>query len=116
MKKRLIGTLLLGALFVSSTSVFVSCKDYDDDINNIVATKADKTALEETKAALQTEINGLKTRLETVEGNITMLTNNKADKFTEQEEAAKSDLQKAQEDGTLSELSLKYFGIDITRE
>ena len=68
---------------VSSTSVFVSCKDYDDDINNIVATKADKTALEETKAALQTEINGLKTRLETVEGNITMLTNNKADKFTE---------------------------------
>ncbi len=83
MKKRLIGTLLMGALFVSSTSVFVSCKDYDDDINNIVATKADKTALEETKAALQTEINGLKSRLETVEGNITMLTNNKADKFTE---------------------------------
>ncbi|MBR2662411.1 MAG: hypothetical protein IKE25_01715 [Clostridia bacterium] len=25
-------------------------------------------------------------------------------------------LRKAQEDGTLSELSLKYFGIDITRE
>jgi len=83
MKKRLIGTLLMGALFVSSTSVFVSCKDYDDDINNIVATKADKTALEEVKAALQTEINGLKTRLETVEGDITALTNNKADKFTE---------------------------------
>lgn len=83
MKKRLIGTLLMGALFVSSTSVFVSCKDYDDDINNIVATKADKTALEETKAALQTEINGLKTRLETVEGQIVTLTNGKADKFTE---------------------------------
>ena len=83
MKKRLIGTLLMGALFVSSTSVFVSCKDYDDDINNIVATKADKTALEETKTALQNEINGLKTRLETVEGQITTLTNSKADKFTE---------------------------------
>ena len=90
MKKRLIGTLLLGALMVSSTSVFVSCKDYDDDINNIVATKADKTALEETKAALQTEINGLKTRLEGVEGQIATLntkvaelSNGKADKFTE---------------------------------
>ena len=75
---------------VSSTSVFVSCKDYDDDINNIVATKADKTALEETKAALQTEINGLKTRLEGVEGQIASLntkvaelSNGKADKFTE---------------------------------
>lgn len=83
MKKRLIGTLLMGALFVSSTSVFVSCKDYDDDINNIVATKADKTALEEARNALQAEIRDLKSRLETVEGNITALTNNKADKFTE---------------------------------
>ena len=33
MKKRLIGSLLMGALLLSSTSVFVSCKDYDDDIN-----------------------------------------------------------------------------------
>ena len=83
MKKRLIGTLLMGALFVSSTSVFVSCKDYDDDINNIVATKADKTALEEAKQALQNEINGLRTQLEDVQGKITTLQNNKADKFTE---------------------------------
>ena len=80
MKKRLIGTLLMGALFVSSTSVFVSCKDYDDDINNIVATKADKTALDEAKKALQDEISGLKTQLETVKGQITTLTNTKADK------------------------------------
>ena len=83
MKKRLIGTLLMGALFVSSTSVFVSCKDYDDDINNIVATKADKTALEEAKQTLQNEINGLKTQLETVNGQITALDKQKADKFTE---------------------------------
>ena len=75
---------------VSSTSVFVSCKDYDDDINNIVATKADKTLLEETRLALQTEINDLKSSLETVKGQITSLntkvaelSNDKADKFTE---------------------------------
>ena len=37
MKKRLIGTLLLGALTFASTSVFVSCSDYDDDISNLQA-------------------------------------------------------------------------------
>ena len=35
MKKRLIGTLLFGALVVSSSSVFVSCTDYDDDIKSL---------------------------------------------------------------------------------
>ncbi len=35
MKKRLISTLLMGAFVVASTSMFVSCKDYDDDINNL---------------------------------------------------------------------------------
>lgn len=83
MKKRLIGTLLMGALFVSSTSVFVSCKDYDDDINNIVATKADKTELQTVKQELQNSIDAMKTQLSTIEGQITTLTNNKADKFTE---------------------------------
>jgi len=68
---------------VSSTSVFVSCKDYDDDINNIVATKADKTALDEAKQTLKNEINGLTTQLETVKGQITALDKQKADKFTE---------------------------------
>jgi len=35
MKKRLIGALLLGAFMVSATSMFVSCKDYDDDVQNL---------------------------------------------------------------------------------
>jgi uncharacterized coiled-coil DUF342 family protein len=34
MKKRLIGTLLFGALFIASASMFTSCTDYDDDIND----------------------------------------------------------------------------------
>ena len=59
---------------MSSTSVFVSCKDYDDDINNIVATKADKTELEKAKADLEAEIGNLKSRLSTAEGNIQTLT------------------------------------------
>jgi len=66
---------------VSSTSMFTSCKDYDDDINNLVVTKADKTALEEAKQTLENEISGLRQQLSEAEGKITTLTNNKADKF-----------------------------------
>ena len=66
---------------VSSTSMFTSCKDYDDDINNIVATKADKTELQEVKNSLENQISGLKDQLATVDGQITTLTKNKADKF-----------------------------------
>ena len=61
MKKRLIGTLLLGALFVSSMSVFVSCKDYDDDINNL----GDRvTVLEAAKVDLEKKIADLRADME----------------------------------------------------
>ena len=35
MKKKFIGSLLLASLTLASTSTFVSCKDYDDDINGL---------------------------------------------------------------------------------
>ena len=35
MKKRIFGMLLMGAMVVASVSMFTSCKDYDDDINNL---------------------------------------------------------------------------------
>ena len=44
MNKRFLSTLLFGALFIASTSMFVSCKDYDDDIKNL-QTQIDKAAL-----------------------------------------------------------------------
>ena len=53
MKKRLIGSLLMGTLLVSSTSVFVSCKDYDDDINKNSSSIA----------AMQTQLSTLETAL-----------------------------------------------------
>ena len=79
MKKRLIGSLLMGALMVASTSVFVSCKDYDDDINNIVATKADKTALEQVKSDLTNSISTLKKDLEAKDAELAALIATKAD-------------------------------------
>ena len=35
MNKKFLSAILFGALMVSSTGTFVSCKDYDDDIDNI---------------------------------------------------------------------------------
>lgn len=50
MNKKFLSAILFGALMVSSTGTFVSCKDYDDDIDNLqeqinkLATKDDMTA------------------------------------------------------------------------
>ena len=35
MRKKFLSTLLMGALVTASMSTFTSCKDYDDDINNL---------------------------------------------------------------------------------
>jgi len=56
MNKRFLTALLTGAFFLASTSMFVACKDYDDDIKNLQA--------QIDKAALQTDLQTLKTSLE----------------------------------------------------
>ena len=35
MKKRFFSSMFFAACFCASMSMFVSCKDYDDDINNL---------------------------------------------------------------------------------
>ena len=35
MNKKFLSAILFGTLMVSSTGTFVSCKDYDDDIDNL---------------------------------------------------------------------------------
>ena len=55
MNKKFLSAILFGALMVSSTGTFVSCKDYDDDIDRIDNTLNDlKTRLD----ALQTKVDG----------------------------------------------------------
>ena len=63
MNKRFLSTLLFGALFIASTSVFVSCKDYDDDIKNL-QTQIDKAALKSDLDALQTTLTNAATNSE----------------------------------------------------
>jgi hypothetical protein len=62
MKKRLIGSLLMGALLVSSVSTLTSCKDYDDDINGLKGEiNALSSSVAEKEAAIKTLIANLET-------------------------------------------------------
>ena len=47
MKRKYFSALLMGALTVASVSTFTSCKDYDDDIQNLqTQIDANKSTLE----------------------------------------------------------------------
>src|SRR5574344_1759887 len=63
MKKRILSSLLMGALFVASMSMFTSCKDYDDDINS---NKSDIAALQSQVTALETAKTNLESQLSTL--------------------------------------------------
>ena len=56
MKRKYFSALLMGALTIASVSTFTSCKDYDDDINNLQS--------QIDKAGLQSDIDALKTQLQ----------------------------------------------------
>ena len=54
MKRKLFSALLFGALVASSTSTFVSCKDYDDDIQSLQAQiDANKKSIESIEALIK---------------------------------------------------------------
>lgn len=69
MRKTLLSVMMLSALTVATTSL-TSCKDYDDDINNL-QTQVD--GLSTAKTNLESEIASLKTQLETANGKLTSL-------------------------------------------
>ena len=61
MKRKIFSKLLMGAFFIASVSAFVSCKDYDDDIN---ANKADIKAVQEQLTTLTGNLNSLQSQLQ----------------------------------------------------
>ncbi len=65
MRKKIISALLLGLFTVASTSTFVSCKDYDDDISDLQGSVKDQNTL----------INTLKEKLSAAESAVTALQN-----------------------------------------
>ena len=71
MNKKFLSAILFGALMVTSTGTFVSCKDYDDDIKDLQeqidkqkTDLSDKvTAIESSIASLQTAQTGLEAKI-----------------------------------------------------
>ena len=68
MRKKYLSALLFGAILVTSTGTFTSCKDYDDDINSLKEQINDMTSnLDLTKTELKTL---LETSISTLEASI----------------------------------------------
>ena len=57
MKRKIFSKLLMVALVIAAVGSFVSCKDYDDDINNLQKQIDAKAALSEL-TALQSTLDG----------------------------------------------------------
>lgn len=66
MNKRFLAALLTGAFFIASASMFVSCKDYDDDIKkNTESINALQSELASLKTSLTSELEATKASLNT---------------------------------------------------
>ncbi len=64
MKKKIFSSLLLVAFAFAATSMFVSCKDYDDDINEL------RSLIDGNNTTLTNALNGLRGDLESVRQNL----------------------------------------------
>ena len=68
MNKKFLSAVLFGALMVTSTGTFVSCKDYDDDIDDLWGAIDKKASLEELTqklTAMESSVSAAKSTAET---------------------------------------------------
>ena len=93
MKKKIFSTLLMGAFFLASMSMFTSCKDYDDDINDL-RNLIEKNASTLTQLVDQ-KINNVNTELSALKSDLAKL--DAAYKSADAD--LKSSLEKAIKDG-----------------
>ena len=71
MNKKFLSSVLFGALMVSSTGTFVSCKDYDDDIEELWgAVNGGKEDLSKKVSALETSVSDLQSAQTKLEAEI----------------------------------------------
>ena len=114
MKKRFMNALLLGALVCASTSTFVSCKDYDDDINNL-QTQIDKLA---TAEQLKSEIATLNTAVANAKAEALAKAQEALDKANAAQNAAanaatKEDLAKVKETAEKAQAAAEKAQTDL---
>ena len=67
MNKKFLSAILFGALMITSTGTFVSCKDYDDDINDL-QTQIDNLA---TKSDVEAKLSQLQTAISAAQAQAT---------------------------------------------
>ena len=81
MNKKFLSAILFGALMITSTGTFVSCKDYDDDINDL-QTQIDNLA---TKSDVEAKLSQLQTAISAAqaEANEALAAAKKADNSAE---------------------------------
>ena len=114
MNKKFLSAILFGALMVTATGTFVSCKDYDDDIDRIDNTLKD---LKSQIDALQTEVNNGNwvTNLVPTEGGFTVsFKDGKTYTIVNGKDGEKGDKGENGKDGKGTEVAVKdgYWYID----
>lgn len=97
MKRKIFSKLLMGAFLIASVSMFVSCKDYDDDISkNSAEIEAIKAKLNSDIYATKTDLtNQLNSTKQDLESTLKKLIDAKADASKLADYALKADVDKA---------------------
>ena len=95
MNKKFLSAILFGALMVTSTGTFVSCKDYDDDIENLqgqIDNLATKSDVEAKLAQLQAALNAAQAESSANAADIAALEKEVASMMTKVEAAVESEI------------------------
>ena len=89
MNKKFLSAILFGALMVTSTGTFVSCKDYDDDIENLqTQVDATKSDLAAKVSSLESSISSLQSAQSSLDSKIAAAKDAAAKAAAEAQEAA----------------------------
>ena len=91
MRKKYLSALLFGALLFASTGTFTSCKDYDDDINNLQGQiDGNEASLTEKLTAVENSISSLQQAQTTMQTDIANAQQAAQDAQASADEAAKA--------------------------
>jgi len=115
MKRKIFSKLLMGAFLVASVSMFVSCKDYDDDINNLqTQVNSLKGAVDTKEATINGSISTLQSAQTELQNKITALQTNITDlqgKITAGDAATLESAQKAAAEADAAQLAAVNLSI-----
>ena len=112
MNKKFLSAILFGALMVTSTGTFVSCKDYDDDIENLqsqINNLATKSDVEAKLAQLQSALNAAQAESSANAADIAALEKEVASMQAKIQAAVEADMAKYKKKSILQKLRSQRF-------